>query len=209
MASCNELESLSPRGKLRGRVFAALLLALSVVAAPTMGWARPAYQAARPRFQNNPQAHLGPWLQRHGNLPPAQQEKALESEPGFNRLPPEQQQKLLNRLRQINRMPPDQRQRTVDHIEAMERLSPQMRQQVRMSLQEFRSLPADRQRMVKKAFRDLRDYPPEQRAVMMNSGRFQAQFTPQERGILGNILAVEPYQPVRGSSLDNGLESGR
>jgi hypothetical protein len=122
MASCNELESLSPRGKLRGRVFAALLLALSVVAAPTMGWARPAYQAARPRFQNNPQAHLGPWLQRHGTLPPAQQE---------------------------------------------------------------------------------------QRAVMMNSGRFQAQFTPQERGILGNILAVEPYQPVRGSSLDNGLESGR
>ena len=209
MASHNQLERLSPGGKLRGLVFVALLLALPVVAAPTLCWARPAYQAARPRFENNQQPHLGPWLQRHGNLPPEQQEKALESEPGFARLPAEQQQKLLNRLRQINRMPPNQRQRTVDRIEAMERLSPQMRQQVRMSVQEFHALPADRQRMVKKAFRDLREYPPEQRAVMMNSGQFQAQFTPQERGILGNILAVEPYQPVRGSSLDNGLEYGR
>lgn len=209
MASHNELDRLSPRGKLRRRVFAALLLALPVLDAPTVCLARPAYQAARPRFENNPQVHLGPWLQRHGNMPPAQQEKALESEPGFTRLPLEQQEKLLNRLRQINRMPPTQRQRTVDRIEAMERLSPQMRQQVRMSVQEFHALPEDRQRLVKKAFRDLRDYPPEQRAVMMKSGQFQAPFTPQERGILGDILAVEPYQPVRGSSLDNGLEYGR
>jgi hypothetical protein len=43
----------------------------------------------------------------------------------------------------------------------------------------------------------------------MNSGQFQAQFTPQERGILGNILAVEPYQPVPRSGLDNnGLQYG-
>ena len=43
---------------------------------------------------------------------------------------------------------------------------------------------------------------------MMNSGQFQSQFTPQERNILGNILAVEPYQPVRGSGLDKGLQYG-
>jgi hypothetical protein len=97
------------------------------------GWA--------PRFENNQQPHLGTWLQRHGNLSPEQQERALQSEPGFNRLPPETQQKLLNRLRQINRMPPEQRQRTVDRIEAMEHLTPQMRQQVRASVQDFRALP--------------------------------------------------------------------
>jgi hypothetical protein len=47
---------------------------------------------------------------------------------------------------------------------------------------------------VRKAFRDLREYPPEQRGDD-ELGQFQAQFTPQERSILGNILAVEPYQP--------------
>ena len=205
MASRNELERTSPGGKLARRVFAVLLLVLPLVASTC--FARPAMQGPRPRLENN-QPHLGTWLQRHGNLPPEQQEKALQSEPGFKSLPPETQQKLLNRLHQINQMPPNQRQRTVDRIEAMEHLSPQMRQQVRASVQQFHALPEDRQRLVKKAFRDLREYPPEQRAAMMNSGQFQSQFTPQERSILGNILAVEPYQPERGSGLDNGLQYG-
>jgi Protein of unknown function (DUF3106) len=204
----NELAVTSRRGKPARSVFAGLLLVLSLAIAPC--FARPAPQAhPPPRFENNQQAHLGTWLQRHENLSPEQQERALQSEPGFNRLPPETQQKLLNRLRQINRMPPKQRQRTLDWIEAMEHLSPQMRQQVRASVQEFHALPEDRQRLMKKAFRDLREYPPEQRQVMMNSGQFQAQFTPQERNILGNILAVEPYQPTPRSGLDNGLQYGR
>jgi hypothetical protein len=206
MASRNELEARSHSGKLARRVFTVLLLLVLPLAAATC-FARPAMQGPRPRFENN-QPHLGTWLQRHGNLPPEQQEKALQNEPGFNSLPPETQQKLLNRLRQINQMPPNQRQRTVDHIEALERLTPQMRQQVHTSMQQLHALPEDRQRLVKKAFRDLRAYPPEQRAAMMNSGQFQSQFTPQERGILGNILAAEPYQPERGSGLDNGLQYG-
>jgi Protein of unknown function (DUF3106) len=206
MAIRYELACKPQRGKLARSVFAALLLILPLAA--TTCFARPAQQAPRPRFENN-QSHLGAWLQRHGNLTPQQQERALQSEPGFNRLPPETQQKLMNRLQQLNRMPPNQRQRTVDHIEALERLTPQMRQQVRGSFQDFHALPEDRQRMVRKAFRDLREYPPEQRQAMMNSSQFQAQFTPQERGILGNILAVEPYHPVPRSGLDNeGLQYG-
>lgn len=207
MARHNELETTSLRGKLARRVFAALLL-LPLAAAPCL--ARPAQQQGmRPRFENNQQPHLGTWLQRHQNLTPEQQERALQSEPGFNRLPPETQQRLLTRLRQLNTMPAEQRQRTVDRIEAMEHLTPQMRQQVRASFQDFRTLPPDRQRMVRKAFRDLREYPPEQRTAMMNSPKFQAQFSPQERGILGNILAVEPYQAVHGPRPDDGLEYGR
>jgi hypothetical protein len=204
MASGKKLELTSRNGKLARGVFMALLLALAVpcFAVPAQS------QGPHPRFVGGQQPHLGTWLQRHGDLPPDQQEKALRSEPGFNRLPAETQQNLLERLRQINRMPPKQRQRLVDHIEAMERLTPQMRQQVRASLQEFRVLPEDRQRLMKKAMRDLREYPPEQRAAMMNSGQFESQFTAHERGILGNILAVEPYHPVRGSGLDNGLEYG-
>jgi hypothetical protein len=204
MALNNQHERRSHRGKLARSVFTLLLLALPLASC----FAHPAQQGQRPRFENNQQAHLGTWLQRHGNLTPEQQEKALRSEPGFSRLAPEQQQRLLGRLQQLNRMPPNQRQRTLDHIEAMERLTPQMRQQVRASFQEFHTLPEDRQRLMKKAFRDLREYPPEQRQAMMNSGQFQAQFSPQERSILGNLLAVEPYHPSHGAGLDNGVQYG-
>jgi hypothetical protein len=208
MARHNELETTSLRGKVARSVFVALLLGLLLAAVPSFG--RPPQQpGAHPRFENNQQPHLGIWLQRHQNLSPQQQERALQREPGFTQLPPETQQRLLSRLQQLNRMPPAQRQRTLDRIEAMERLSPQMRQQVRASFQEFRSLPPDRQRMVRKAFRDLREYPPEQRTAMMNSPKFAAQFSPEERSILGSILAVEPYQAVHGPRPDNGLEYGR
>jgi Protein of unknown function (DUF3106) len=209
MAIRTELALKPQRGKLARSVFAALLLVLPLAAASIPCFARPAQPGPRPRFENNQQPHLGTWLARHGNLTPDQQERALQGEPGFKSLPPETQQRLMNRLQQLNRMPPNQRQRTTERIEAMERLSPQMRQQVRASFQEFHALPEDRQRLVKKAFRDLREYPPEQRQAMMNSGQFQAQFTPHERGILGNILAVEPYQPVPRTGLDsNGLQYG-
>jgi hypothetical protein len=204
MAIDNQRERRSHRGKLARIVFTVLLLVLPLASC----FARPLQQGPRPRFENNQQAHLGTWLERHGNLTPEQQEKALRSEPGFSRLAPEQQQRLLGRLQQLNRMPPNQRQRTVDHIEAMEHLTPEMRQQVRASFQEFHTLPEDRQRMMKKAFRDLREYPPEQRQAMMNSGQFQAQFSPQERNILGNLLAVEPYHPAHGAGLDNGVQYG-
>jgi hypothetical protein len=207
MRARKEFGKTAHRGKLARSVFAGSLLVLQLPGAPC--FARPAQQTPRPRFENNNQPHLGTWLQRHENLTPEQQEKALQSEPGFNRLPPETQQKLMDRLRQLNRMPPAQRQRTVDSIEAMEHLTPQMRQQVRASFQDFHTLPEDRQRLMKKAFRDVREYPPEQRAAMMNSGQFQAQFTLQERQILGNILAVEPYQPPRKSGPSNRLEYGR
>jgi Protein of unknown function (DUF3106) len=204
MAIDNQHERRSPGGKLARSVFTGLLLVLPLASC----FAHPPQQGPRPRFENNQQGHLGTWLERHGNLTPEQQEKALQSEPGFSRLAPEQQQRLLGRLQQLNRMPPNQRQRTVDHIEAMERLTPQMRQQVRASFQEFHTLPEDRQRLMKKAFRDLREYPPEQRQAMMNSGQFQAQFSPQERNILGNLLQVEPYRPSHGAGLHNGVQYG-
>ena len=206
MASRKQLGLTCLRQKVSRAAFGCLLA--GSLFAPALVFARPAgLQMGRARLDDN--EHLGTWLQQHNSLTPEQQERALQSEPGFNRLPPELQQKLLNRLRQINRMPPNQRQRTVDRIEAMEHLSPQMRQQVRFSVQQFHALPDDRQRLVKKAFRDLRDYPPEQRSAIMRSGQFGQEFTPQERGILSNILRVEPYEPVRGSGLNNGLEYGR
>jgi Protein of unknown function (DUF3106) len=218
MARHNEHEAGSHYGKVARGVFCVLLGILPVACVPAH--ARPFAQGhapqsshtavppGRPQGNGNQQPHLGNWLASHGDLPPEDQERALQSEPGFSHLPPETQQRLLGRLQQLNRMPPRQRQRTIDQIEAMERLSPQMRQQVKSSVFAFRSMPPDRQRMMRKAFRDLREYPPEQRLAMMNSGQFQAEFSPHERNILGDMLSVEPYRPANGAVMPYGPQYG-
>lgn len=154
-------------------------------------------QRAEQRPPVQPKAHLGDWLQTHQNLAPAEQEKALQREPGFNKLPGDQQRRLENRLRDLNNKSPQQRQRTIDRVEVWERLSPEQKRQVRDSTVQLRSLPPDRQIPIRKAFRDLRDVPPGQRQTILNSPRFQSQFTPQERGVLSNLLTVEPYPPIR------------
>ncbi|WP_373694103.1 DUF3106 domain-containing protein [Edaphobacter paludis] len=135
-------------------------------------------------------------MNRHGNMPLAQQQRALENEPGFRQLPPQTQQQLRNRLTQLNDMPPAQRQRLIERNEAIERLTPQQRQQVRGAMQQLGTLPADRRRMVARAFRDLREMDPSQRQAILSSDRFRSQFSPQERGTLSQLLDVEPLLPA-------------
>jgi hypothetical protein len=140
-----------------------------------------------------PGEHLPMWLRQHKNESPAEQERSLRQEPGFNRLPPQQQQNLINRLHALNAMPPDQRELTLMRMENLERLNPQMREAVKNAARQLGDLPEDRKRLVKKAFRDLREMPPEQRFAVMNTPQFAGQFSAQERSIMGNLLMVEPY----------------
>ena len=163
-------------------------------------------QAARPpanrpnpgmrQGQNRNQEHLGQWMRQHGNMSLADQQKALDNEPGFRSLPPDIQQRYHNRLAQLNAMPPAQRERWLARTEEMERLNPAERQQVRGAMQQLGSLPEERRRLVARAFRDLREMPPEQRQTILNSDRFREQFNDQERNTLSNLLRVEPYLPV-------------
>src|SRR5580698_7637838 len=93
---------------------------------------RPAAVGQRPAPGQNPnQEHLGQWLNRHNNLPPSEQQRALENEPGFRDLPQQTQQRLRNQLNQLNSMPPEQRRRALERTEIMERLSIDQRQQFR------------------------------------------------------------------------------
>lgn len=140
--------------------------------------------------------HLGQWMDRHSNLPLAEQQRALENEPGFRDLPPQTQQAMRDRVTQLNSMTPERRQRVLARTEAMERLTPPQRQQVRNAAAWVNSLPEDRRRMVARAFRDLRDMPEQQRQTILNSDRFRSQFSDQERGTLSNLLTVEPYLPA-------------
>ena len=143
------------------------------------------------------QEHLAQWMERHSSLPPADQQRALESEPGFQDLPPQTQQRMRDRLTQLNSMSPEQRRRILEHTEQMEHLTLPQRQQVRGALEQYRGLPEDRRRLVARAFRDLREMPQPQRQAILNSDRFRSQFSDQERNTSSDLLAVEPYLPVR------------
>lgn len=139
--------------------------------------------------------HLPDWFRQHENLPLAEQQRALRTEPGFSRLPPAEQQRLYQRLQQLDAMPPAQRERTLARMEALERMSPEQRQRVRMAMQQVTAMPPDRQRMLRKAFRDLSQLSPAERKSMLNSPEFQQQFSNQERQTLGTLLTMQPYQP--------------
>lgn len=141
--------------------------------------------------------HLAQWMDHHKNLSPPQQQRALESEPGFRNLAPQVQQRMRDRLSELNNMPPERRQRIIARTEAMEQLSPEQRQQVRGAALQLGSLPDERRRAVARAFRDLRNMPPEQRQEALASDRFRSQFSDQERSTLSNLVAVEPYIPMQ------------
>jgi Protein of unknown function (DUF3106) len=156
----------------------------------------PASKAAPAPGPRPNQEHLAQWMDRHSNLSIADQQRALEKEPGFRDLPPQTQQRMRDRLTQLNEMSPERRQRMLDRTEAMERLTPPQRQQVRGAMQQLGGLPEDRRRLVARAFRDLREMPEPQRQAVLSSDRFRGQFSEQERSTLSNLLAVEPYLPV-------------
>jgi hypothetical protein len=166
---------------------------------PTMGAQRPGPAVKQGGGKAN-QEHLPQWMAHHSNLSPAEQQRALENEPGFRDLPPQTQQRLRNHLAQLNNMTPEQRRRTVEHTEAMERLTPSQREQFRGAMQQYSGLPEDRRRLVARAFRDLREMPPPQRQAILNSDRLRGQFSEQERNTLSGLLAVEPYLPVEHSN---------
>ncbi len=167
----------------------------------------PAVQASQPQNRqlivpnrpNQSQQHLAGWMEAHRNLPLAQQQRALENEPGFRSYSPQEQQRMRDRLTQLNAMPPQQRQKVIERTEAMERLAPPQRQQVRNAMAQLGNLPEDRRHVVSRTFYQLRDLPPQQRQAYMNSPQFRGQFSDQERGAISGLLEITPlYPPLQG-----------
>jgi len=135
--------------------------------------------------------HLEEWLNRHSNLTPEQQQKALANEPGFKELPMQTQQRFRERLAQLDAMTPVQRERLLDHNEAMERLTVAQRQQVDAAMKQLGALPPDQRRYVARTFRGLRELAPAQRQAVLNSDRFN-HLTEAQRASLNSLLQVEP-----------------
>ncbi|MHB1937918.1 MAG: DUF3106 domain-containing protein [Acidobacteriaceae bacterium] len=151
----------------------------------------------RPLPPERDREHLGEWLRQHQNMSFAEQERALRTEPGFNRLPPARQQRLLQRLQQLDAMPPARRERMLERLETWERLSPDQRQRVRIGITEVHEMPLDRQIMIHRAVRDLSEFPPGERAGILNSWEFRHRYSDYERQVLAALMLAQPYQPLR------------
>ncbi len=169
----------------------ALLLGLPLTFAPVNGSAQ----------NRNPNGGMGgrgqhkaagAWLRKQQKLPPQDQLRALENDPGYKKLPPDRQQILRNRLKQFNALPPEQKERMVNRLHAFESLSPAQKQTVRQLHGELRQLPDDRRQLVRKAFRDLRNLPENQREQALKSGQFSS-FSPGEVNLLHGMLGLEQF----------------
>lgn len=164
---------------------------------PRQPQGRPQQQARPLPAQPRPGGHAGDWLRRYKDLPPGEQERALQNDPGFRRLSPERQQQLRQRLQHFSNLPPQQQLRMLNRMETWEHLTPEQKQQARQIFGQIRQLPPARQRAVGTAIHDLRAMPPDQRERIINSERFKGMFSDQEREMMRGATRL-PLAPAEG-----------
>jgi len=139
------------------------------------------------RNRPNNQAR-GQWLLKNKDLPPDQQQKALERDPEYRRLSPERQQQLRQQLEKFNSMPPQQRQVVIQRMENWDRLTPQQKLRARNVYNQLRQLPPDRRLALNREAHNLSALPPQQREQELNSPALKTSFSDSERDTLRNIL---------------------
>jgi Protein of unknown function (DUF3106) len=198
---------------------AVALLAMTIML-PSLSWSQknaprptpmPQQHVSRPQAppSSHPQTappqqrgHAGDWLRQHKDLPPEEQERALQNDPNFRRLSPQQQQHRLEQLREFSSLPPAQQLRILNRMETWEHLTPEQKQEARQVFGQMRQLPPDRRRLVHKAIDDLRGMPPDQREQIINSDRFKGMFSDHERDVMRDATRL-PLAPA-----DSGDQPG-
>jgi Protein of unknown function (DUF3106) len=179
------------------------LVLVAGTATPSLAQGRRGNRAQRNQARRP--GHAGEWLRQYKDLPPDQQQQALENDPQFRNLPPERQQKLRERLQHFSSLPSDRQQRILDRMETWEHLTPQQKQQAQQLFSQLKDLPPDRRQKVQSAIDSLRNMSPEQRQQAIDSNRFKNQFSPQERGLLNGISQL-PLAPAESGQNDQGPE---
>ncbi|MBV9608768.1 MAG: DUF3106 domain-containing protein [Acidobacteria bacterium] len=203
----------------RQLALAAVVVAALVLAPPVFGFAQkpPQHNDSKPKDRHppaqqhtenqrsqglpgfrQPGIHGGDWLRQHQSMPLEEQQRALHSDPNFQRLPPERQQHLEQRLQKFNSLPPQQRERVLNRMETFEHLPPSEQQRIRGMYGQMRELPDDRRQEVQQAARRLRSMPPEARERVLNSPEFRSRFSDQEQGL------VRGLSTLNGPSDENG-----
>ena len=134
-----------------------------------------------------PGVHGGDWLRQHQGMSPEEQQRALHSDPNFQKLPAERQQKLEQRLQRFNSLPPQQRAQVLNRMETFEHLPAGEQQRIRTMYGQMRDLPDNRRQEVRQAARRLRGMPPEARERVLNSPDFKSRFSDQEQGLVRGL----------------------
>jgi hypothetical protein len=192
-----------------GWMATAVLSAATVVASFSPCLAQSNYRPvqARPPAQNQnhpqphpPQAHAGDWLRRYKGLSPAEQEHALQNDPGFRNKSPEQQQRLRQQLRLFSSLPPREQQRIVDNMDKWAHLTPEQKQQAREVFGRMQHIPPERRPAVRAAIRNLSTMPPERREEVIDSKRFQKTFSPEEREVMRAAVRLPLVPQENGKS---------
>lgn len=150
-----------------------------------------------------PERHVGDWLRQHKDLPPGEQERALQNDPHFRSLPPAQQRELRQKLRYFASLPPAEQQHVLQLLDRMQErkkkfgdLPPPLQQRALWVHNQMLQLPPDRRLMVKNEIHDLRAMPPEQRQQRIDSDRDKGMFSPHERDILREVIRL-PLAPAQ------------
>ena len=154
-------------------------------------------QAAKQNGPKPNQEHLAQWMDRHSNLPLAEQQTALENEPGFRDLPPQTQQRMRDRLTQLNNMtsraaPPHPGTHRGDGASHSTAAATGSGRAGAIPWAAGRPSPSGGSRLPRSA----RDAPTTAQASH-ELRPFRGQFSDQERNTLSDLLAVEPYLPVQ------------
>ena len=141
---------------------------------------------------NGPGPHNGDWLRKYGDLPPAQQEQKLQSDPVFRSLTPEKQKSLIKRLEQFNSLTPSKKRQVLSRMETYEHLSPAQQRQADSLFKSYRGLPPEQQSQVSQAYKELRSMNAEQRAQYFNSDEFLNGMDEQQRSLLRGMSELYP-----------------
>jgi hypothetical protein len=165
------------------------VLLLGVAAGPVAAQGGAQNSPGQQRHHEHQGPHAGDWLRRNLNLPPDQQQKALESDPNFRSLPPERQQRLRERLREFNNRSPEERQRIIQRMDAWDHLTPQQRTRARDMFTRLRALPPERRQALSEAFRSLRDMNPADRERALSSTPYRS-FSDNERDLLRGMTEL-------------------
>ena len=90
---------------------------------------KPTAQQHQAQAQGHRQSnrHAGDWLKKYKDVPPDQQEKALENDAAFRRLPPDRQAKLRQQLQSFRSLPPQKQQKVLNRMQTWERLTPEQK----------------------------------------------------------------------------------
>jgi len=157
----------------------------------------PRAEISRPHDEPPVRGHAGDWLRRYKDLPPEEQERALQNDPAFRRLPPAQQQRLRQRLQHFSSLPPDEQLRMLNRMDTWEHLTREQKQQARQIFLQMRELPPARRYQVRQAIRELRAMPPDQREREIDSEEYRNRFTDREREMIRGITRL-PLAPPEG-----------